>query len=269
MNAPFLIEAAERPAPGTLIIDTRKPDAYARGHIPGAFNLSTYDCFVKSTQPADLAEFRAQVATLYGAIGATRERSVVVYEDDTGMRAARELWIFEYLGHTNVRMLHGGLKAWVAEGGEVTTEVPTFVRSRFDPDPVEAIVIGADEVHAASASGAITALDVRDANEYAGRDNTVCCARRGHIPKAAWLEWTEFLDAATGKFKSAQAIHTLLAARGIDPRATLVPYCHRGARSANTYYALRYAGIASVRNYIGSFHEWSARADLPIETGEV
>jgi len=265
MTSPFLIEATGRPAPGALLIDTRKPDAYARGHLPGAVNLSTYDSFVKSTRPADLAEFRAQVASLYGAVGATRERPIVVYEDETGMRAARELWILEYLGHTNARMLHGGLKAWVAAGGVVTTEIPAIAPARFEPLPRDAIAIAADAVLAQAASGEITLLDVRDATEFAGRDNTACCARRGHIPRAVWLEWTELLDAATGRFRPPAEIAGLLKARGIAPSATLVPYCHRGARSANTYYALRYAGISTVRNYIGSFHEWSARTDLPVE----
>lgn len=265
MTSPFLIEAIGRPEPGALLIDTRKPDAYARGHMPGAVNLSTYDCFVKSTRPADLAEFRAQMASLYGAAGATRECPIVVYEDETGMRAARELWIMEYLGHANVRMLHGGLKAWVAAGGTVSVEMPAITPARFEPLPHLAIAIAADEVLAMASSGEVTLLDVRDANEYAGRDNTACCTRRGHIPGAVWLEWVELLDAASGKFKPQSEIHRLLAARGIDSRATLVPYCHRGARSANTYYALRYAGIEAVRNYIGSFHEWSARAELPIE----
>jgi thiosulfate/3-mercaptopyruvate sulfurtransferase len=265
MNPTFLIEATERPAPGTLLIDTRKPDAYAKGHLPGAMNFSSYDYFVKSTQPADLAQFRAQLASLYAALGVTRDRPIVVYEDETGMRAARELWILEYLGHPNVRMLHGGLKAWVAAGGKPTTEEPTLIPGRFEASERGAIVIGADEVQAKTMSGAITVIDVRDANEYGGKDNTVCCTRRGHIPKAVWLEWTELLDASTGRFKAVADIQQLLASRGVDPTATLVPYCHRGARSANTYYALRYAGASSVRNYIGSFHEWSARADLPIE----
>ena len=52
---------------------------------------------------------------------------------------------------------------------------------------------------------------------------------------------------------------------GVDPDSEIVPYCHRGARAANTYYALLRAGLPKVRNYIGSWHEWSARGELPVE----
>lgn len=267
MDPSFLIEAAElRSAPSAaLILDTRKPESYASGHIPGAVNLSTYERFVQSTRPPDLTAFSSAMAAIYGAAGVTRERPLVVYEDGTGMRAARELWILEYLGHPNARMLHGGLKAWVASGGGLTTAKPVPTAGDFEPMPREDIVIAADELLARALDGSVTVLDVRDAREFAGTDTTACCTRRGHIPRAVWLEWTELLDVATDRFKTAEVIRQLLAARGVDVHAELAPYCHRGARSANTYYALRHAGSASVRNYIGSFHEWSARSELPIE----
>ena len=98
----------------------------------------------------------------------------------------------------------------------------------------------------------VTLLDVRDANESAGRDKTACCARRGRIPGSVWIEWTNFLGG--GRFKEPEAIRALLAQRGVDPDSEIAPYCHRGARSANTYYALRRAGLKKVRNYIGSWH---------------
>lgn len=164
-------------------------------------------------------------------------------------------------------MLHGGLKAWEAAGQPLSSAPATPQPARFAPQPLDAICIPAEEVLMHVMSGNITVLDVRDATEYAGKDETACCARRGHIPRAVWLEWTELLDASSGKFRSPQDILSVLAARGVRPSATLVPYCHRGARSANTYYALRHAGCPSVRNFIGSFHEWSAREEFPIETG--
>jgi len=246
-----------------LIVDARKAPEYAKGHIPGAVNFSTYDVFALDTRPPGLAEFAQDVARRYAAVGVSKFRPIVVYEETTGMRAARDVWILQYLGHPRVTMLHGGLAAWRAAGCDVTVErsgdwtVALRVRERAE------LVIGCDEIAARLGQPGLTLLDVRDANEHAGRDNTACCTRRGCIPGSRWIEWTEFLEA--GKYKSREAIRALLAERGVDAGSEIVPYCHRGARAANTYYALLHAGLPKVRNYIGSWHEWSAREDLPVQ----
>jgi thiosulfate/3-mercaptopyruvate sulfurtransferase len=265
----FLIEAAElqlsHGSADLLIIDARKPAAYALGHIPGAVNFSTYDIFATQTDAAGMSAFSTDMAQRYGAAGVGGKQPVVVYEDDTGMRAARDLWILEFLGHPDVKMLHGGLAAWRAAGGAVE---PVTVEARAQPLRATArneISIGYDEIARRLGVGDLAIIDVRDANEHTGRDHTACCARRGHIPGSVWIEWTEFLE--QGRFKSPAAIKQSLVERGVNPEAELVPYCHRGARSANAYYALLYAGMPRVRNYIGSWHEWSARADLPLEIG--
>lgn len=272
MTAPdctFLIEAEElmvrvRHDP-PLVIDARAPAAYAAGHIPGARSLSTYHCFVPDTTAAGMAAFVRDVAPRYAAAGVHPGRAVVVYEDDTGMLAARELWILEYLGHRHVRMLHGGLRAWRHAGGSVSTEEARSEGGTLVPERCAAHFIGLDEVLRDLGRPGRALIDVRDADEFAGTDRTECCERRGHLPTARWLEWTELLD--RGRYKSPVEIHSLLRARGIDPNAELVPYCHRGARSANTYYALRYSGLVRVRNFIGSFHEWSAHREAPVEIG--
>lgn len=269
MSFAFLIEPevlrAQQDVEQPLIIDARTPAAYAAGHLPGACFLSTYDCFVPDTSDAGMAAFAREVAARYAAIGVTRERPVVVYEDETGMRAARELWILEYLGHENVRMLHGGLAGWRAAGGSITIDSVMTQPTEFQPAVRDRILIGSEEIRAELGRPGRAILDVRDAREYAGRDDTPCCERRGRLPGAHWTEWTEFLEG--GRYKSPEAIRELLRNRGIADDAELVPYCHRGARSANTYYALRYAGYSNVRNFIGSWHEWSARAELPLEIG--
>jgi thiosulfate/3-mercaptopyruvate sulfurtransferase len=261
----FLIEADELRAclHGVTLIDARTEQAHAAAHIPGACFLSTYHCFVPDTTPEGMASFAADVVSRYAAIGVAHDRPVVVYEDETGMRAARELWILQYLGHRNVRMLHGGLRAWQALGASVESG-PTVARpGGFAARAPLAGFVSIGELLADLGGDARSIVDVRDATEYAGEDDTVCCERRGRIPGASWLEWTDLLEG--GRYKAPNVIRDMLRARGLSPDSELVPYCHRGARSANTYFALRYAGCPRVRNFIGSFHEWSAHRGAPVE----
>ena len=246
-----------------LVVDCRKPSDYAKGHIQGAVNFSTYKVFATDTRPAGLSAFARDVSILYANAGISPNRPIVLYDDDTGMYAARDAWILQYLGHSRIRILHGGLAAWRAANCDLSAEEAgewtVAMRVRERPE----LVIGFDEILGRLGRPDLTLLDVRDADEHAGRDNTACCARRGTIPGAVWIEWTQFLEG--GRFKSPEAIRGLLRESGVDLESEIVPYCHRGARSANTYYALQHAGLPKVRNYIGSWHEWASRPELPVE----
>ncbi len=256
-----LLEQARQSA--VVILDTRVPAEYAKGHIPGAINFSAYDLFALDTSAAGLSAFARDMAARYAAAGVSNSRAVAVYEMDTGMRAARDAWILQYIGHPRVQLLHGGLAAWRTADGNLSSDaaedwtVGMRVRERGG------MAIGFDEIAGRLGRGGLTLLDVRDADEHAGRDKTACCPRRGAIPGSVWIEWKQFLQG--GRFKSPEAIRGLLRESGVDLESELVPYCHRGARSANTYYALQHAGLTKVRNYIGSWHEWSARSELPLE----
>jgi len=248
-----------------LIIDARSAEAYAAGHIPGAISVSTYDYFVPNTKPEGMGAFASQAAALYGAAGISLDTPLVVYDDDTGVRVARECWLLEYLGHRNVRLLHGGLNAWRQCGGPTSTQADSSTAQQFAIQHHSAGFVSADEITAELGHPKRVVIDVRDEIEHDGLDHTACCERRGHVPGAVWIHWSEFLE--QGRFKSGEAIRALLQSRGIRADDELVPYCHRGARSANAYWALRLAGYSQVRNYIGSWHEWSARSELPLELG--
>jgi thiosulfate/3-mercaptopyruvate sulfurtransferase len=265
---PFLIEPAELLSTyqDLLLLDTRPAEQYAAGHIPGAVNLCTYDRFVKSTSPIGLGRFQRAMADLYGQAGVDTARAVVVYEAQTGMRAARECWMLAYLGHPDVRMLHGGLQAWQQAGGPLSAVAVSLERASFSLNPQGDMVMGVRGILAEAGLPDFTLLDVRSKEEFTGAGGPGCCPRQGRIPGALWLEWTELLDDA-GRFKPPEAVRLLLQDRGINPDHDIVPYCHRGARSAVAYYALRIAGCRQVRNFIGSWHEWAARNDLPIESG--
>ncbi|MDB5808982.1 MAG: hypothetical protein JWN94_1104 [Betaproteobacteria bacterium] len=264
----ILIEPSELDAAmatGAVLIDARKAGEFKKGHIPGAMPLSTYDSLVDDSSLENMRKFAQSMADRYSSVGVRLERPVIVYDENTGMRAARELWMLEFIGHRKARMLHGGLTQWVAEGGPVLvdTELNTVRPTKIPLSIASGCNIPMDELARRSNSPSLSIIDVRDDLEWAGKDNTPCCKRRGHIPRAIHIEWKKFLN--NGRIRPQQEIIALLEANGVNPHNEIAVYCHRGARSANTYYALKSAGISGARNFIGSWHEWSAREDLPVE----
>jgi thiosulfate/3-mercaptopyruvate sulfurtransferase len=125
------------------------------------------------------------------------------------------------------------------------------------------LTIGAEEVARLVESGEAALLDVRSRAEYEGAAGYPCDPVQGHIPGAVHLDW-EDLYAAAGAPHDADTIRALLHERGVEPDASpLVVYCHSGQRSAFAAHALRSAGL-DVRNYEGSWHEWSRRPDATV-----
>jgi thiosulfate/3-mercaptopyruvate sulfurtransferase len=165
--------------------------------------------------------FANQAALLYGAAGITMDTPLIVYDDDTGVRVARECWLLEYLGHRHVRLLHGGLNAWQQSGGPISTTSTVSTPQQFEIQYSSAGFVAADSLVADLNHPKRVVIDVRDELEHDGLDHTACCERRGHVPGAVWIHWSEFLE--RGRFKSAEAIRALLQSRGI--REMMMRWC--------------------------------------------
>jgi thiosulfate/3-mercaptopyruvate sulfurtransferase len=170
-----------------LIIDARSPEAYAAGHIPGAISVSTYDYFIPNTKREGMDAFAANAASLYGAAGISLNTPLLVYDDDTGVRVARECWLLEYLGHRNVRLLHGGFNAWQRCGGPVSTAPHHAPPQQFEIKLSDAGFMSADQITAELNHTQRVVIDVRDEVEHDGLDHTACCERHGHVPGAVWI----------------------------------------------------------------------------------
>jgi thiosulfate/3-mercaptopyruvate sulfurtransferase len=259
-----------------VVIDTRDPDTYARGHVPGAVNVRDIFTYLATTDPDGIETLNDKFASLFSAAGLSGKETAVLYEDamNTGFgQSCRGYFILSYLGYPKIKVLHGGYQAWVGAGLPVSTEPALPVAATFPALPTGDILVDKDMMLAAIKSGSATLLDVRDVDEWIGTSSSPYgpdfCPRKGRIPGARWIEWYRLMKpGADGPvFKSSDEVLAECLTVGIAPDTPVIVYCFKGARASNTYLILKEAGIRDVKIYFGSWNEWSRDPALPIEEG--
>lgn len=244
-----------------LILDLRPPEAYTEGHVPGAVHLDLWGVSLIDTDPAPLNAFMWMIEHVLAGHGVDRGRPVVVYDEHSGMRAARAFWFLEYFGHPNVRVLDGGYGSWTREGFPVTREAGPPPKSEWTGQRVAHTIATWRDVKSALGSDTVI-LDTRSDEEYCGTN--VRAKRGGAVPGAVHIEWTQNLTPA-GEFKPASALRSMYEEAGVTPDREVITYCQGGYRAAHAYLALRLLGYPRVRTYVGSWKEWGDREDLPVE----
>lgn len=259
----------------TVIIDTRSPDAYEAGHIPGAVNMHDIFTFLATSTKEGLEELRGKFAKAFGDAGLSGEEVAVIYEEsmNTGFgQSCRGYYLLNFLGYPKTVVLHGGYQAWVAEGLPTSTEASKPEPKSFVVDEsASSIMLTKEDMLTALDDESIVKLDVRDVDEWVGTSSSPYgidfCPRKGRLPGAVWLEWYRMMKPGEQApiFKTKEEIQAECETVGITPDSTIYLYCFKGARASNTYVALKEAGVKDVRMYFGSWNEWSRIPDLPID----
>jgi thiosulfate/3-mercaptopyruvate sulfurtransferase len=260
-----------------VIIDTRSPDAYSAGHIPGAVNVHDIFTYLAMSTPEGIEALKSKFADAFGKAGLSGKETAVIYEQSMSSgfgQSCRGYFLLTMLGYPKVKVLHGGFDAWTTKGLPVTTDIPSPAPATFPVVPEAGeILIDAKTMLAALGKPDITLLDVRDVDEWIGESSSPYgkdfCPRKGRIPGAVWLEWYRMMKptAEGPRFKSPEEILAECATVGIDKDTPVYLYCFKGARASNTLLALKNAGVKDVRMYFGSWNEWSRDPSYPIEEG--
>jgi len=242
---------------------------YDTGHIPGALKI---DWHLDLNDPVarDYVD-GARFAEVMGSRGISRDTTVVIYGDKSNWWAAYALWVLSLFGHDDVRLLDGGRAKWIAEGRELTRDVPTPKRATYPVAERDDAPIRAFKEEVLDHIGK-PMVDVRSPGEYSGEllhmpDYPQEGAMRGgHIPGAKSVPWARAAN-DDGTFKSRDELEDIyLREQGLAPDDDVVAYCRIGERSSHTWFVLTHLlGFQSVRNYDGSWTEWGNAVRVPIE----
>jgi thiosulfate/3-mercaptopyruvate sulfurtransferase len=270
ISAPELTERL-RAGDSPTVLDVRwelasgaQRDLYAQGHVPGAAFIDLDLELSAPPGPGGRHPLPSPVDFVKAMrrAGVFRKQPVVVYDAATSLAAARAWWLLRHYGHPDVRVLDGGLEAWEAAGGPLTSGSETPPSGDFAGEPGTMAVLDADG--AARMAGAGVLLDARARERFRG-DVEPMDPVGGHIPGARNLPMDAQLD-PTGRFRDPRELHDGFAAAGIDPTVDVGAYCGSGITAAHTVLALQLAGLEGAL-YPGSWSEWATDPRRPVATG--
>jgi thiosulfate/3-mercaptopyruvate sulfurtransferase len=246
-------------------------NAYKEGHVPDAI------AWAWNTQLCDTVRreilSKSAFEKLMADSGISNSTTVILYGDNNNWFAAWALWQMKMYGHDDVKLMNGGRKKWLAEGREVSTDVPTPAPATYKASgPDNSLRAFLDQVQAALAARSHAMVDVRSPQEFTGEilappGLPETCQRGGHIPHARSIPWGKACN-EDGTFKSADELKALYGGEGVDGSKPVIAYCRIGERSSHTWFVLKYLlGYEKVLNYDGSWTEWGNLVGAPVERG--
>jgi thiosulfate/3-mercaptopyruvate sulfurtransferase len=254
--------------PDIRIVDMRDSVTnYWQSHIPGAvymhpeaMRLADHGVPVKLMPPEALV-------IMLRKMGVDPKAMVVVYTEKGDFKGPYLAWAFDYLGHKRVAVMEGGFAKWQKEEFPVTQDYPKIVAKKY-PLPKtfhREVRASLDEVKKVVASGGAVILDVRPVELYTGEKGP--WKRKGHIKGSLSRFWGEDLT-VDGLWKEKAELRAAYEKLGVTPDKQIITTCGQGQMSAHTYFTLKYLlGYPYVKNYDGSFNEWSNIDDLQVRTG--
>ncbi|MCP3901713.1 MAG: sulfurtransferase [Desulfobacteraceae bacterium] len=250
------------------IVPFINPNSYNKGHIPGAVSL---DVIRQLSNPEGrvplLILTRGQFESVMGKLGISNDTTVVVYDAFGGSWSARLWWALMYYGHTNVKILNGGLVRWKAEGKEIETKSfvpqPTIFKANTQTDLLSEI----EDVKQAIKQYDLYLVDALNSDHHFGKKPfSPTLAPPGHIPTSINIPGPSNINMETGLLLSPVELKEHWSKLEANQQDKVITYCGAGYWGAFDLFALHQLGYERVSLYDGSWMEWISDPTRQIET---
>jgi thiosulfate/3-mercaptopyruvate sulfurtransferase len=264
-------EAGKQP----LVIDTRGGyKDYFRGHLPRAHHLN-FDT-LRGTDHGVPVQYLPDdlMKVLLVRAGVDRDRTHVIYAtgeqlpNDEILSASMVAYVLEKFGVEDIRIVDGGLPAWKGATLPVTQEYFGNAPGKLPEKTNPGIAVTLEEVLARKGKPGVILVDARPHNEYVGNDDV--WLRKGHIPDAISFHWARLMeDDNTHKFRPLEKVEADLKKAGLASDKEILVYCGTSREgSLLRFYLKHVAKYPNVRLYEGSWKEYVALKQHPVETKE-
>lgn len=252
----------------SYFLPTQKRDAaaeYRKVHVPGAVYFDLEKISDHSTDLPHMLPGPDQFGEAVGALGISRDDTIVVYDSVGLFSAARVWWTFRIFGAKKVFILDGGLAKWQAEGRKVEAGDVKREPREFNAEMNTGAVANSDDVLMAFTANSVQVVDARPADRFRGdapepREGV----RSGHMPGAFNVPYAALVE--NGRLVSLDRIKATFKAGGVDIDKPIITSCGSGVTAAILTLALDAVGKEAQSLYDGSWSEWGSRLDLPVES---